>query len=83
MEVCDSIYNAKLLNFEYIKELYMNDHNFNKFYHVYEKVEFEKYFRHNGFLFRGNRLCVPMSSMHELLVMKAYEDGLIGLFGVA
>ena len=56
---------------------------FGKFYHACEKVAFEKYYRHNGFLFRDNRLCVPMSSVRELLVKEAHEGGLMGHFGVA
>ena len=76
------ILDAMLLGFAYIKELYMNDYNFNKFCHACERVAFGKYYRHNGFLFKNNHLCMLMSSIHELIVKKAHEGGLMGHFGV-
>ena len=70
------------MGFEYIKYLYENDYDFSKFYDAYEKVTFERYYRHNGFLFRDNRLCVPMSSMHELFMREAHEDEFMEHFSV-
>ncbi|XP_044475707.1 uncharacterized protein LOC123203409 [Mangifera indica] len=73
---------AKLLGFEYIKELYMNDSDFSNVYHACEKVAFNKFYRHDGYLFKDNRLCVPNCSMCELFVREAHEGGLMGHFGV-
>ncbi|RDY00252.1 hypothetical protein CR513_16592, partial [Mucuna pruriens] len=39
-----------------------------------------KLLRHEGFLFRDRRLCVPMSSIRKLLVKKEHEGGLMGQF---
>ncbi|XP_058006772.1 uncharacterized protein LOC131182140 [Hevea brasiliensis] len=39
--------------------------------------------RHNGFLFRENKLCVPKCSIRELLVKESHVGGLMGHFGVA
>ena len=36
----------------------------------------------DGFLFKGNLLCVPHSSLRNLLVVEAHEGGLMGHFGV-
>ena len=66
-----STLNAKLLGFEYVKELYSNDDDF-----ACEKAMFGKFYRLDGYLFRENKLCVPNSSMCELLVREACEDGL-------
>ncbi|RDY06577.1 hypothetical protein CR513_09425, partial [Mucuna pruriens] len=37
--------------------------------------------RHDGFLFKGKTLCVPLSSMRQLLVKEAHEGGFMGHFG--
>ena len=41
-----------------------------------------KFYRLDGYLFRENKLCVPNSSMCELLVREACGGGLMGHFGV-
>ena len=41
---------AKLLGFEYIKELYDND--FSSVYHACANISFEKFYRHDGYLFK-------------------------------
>jgi hypothetical protein len=77
-----STLNAKLLGFEYVKELYVNDADFASVFAACEKAAFGKFYRLDGYLFRENRLCVPNSSMRELLVREAHGGGLMGHFGV-
>ena len=77
-----STLNAKLLRFEYVKKLYINDDDFASMYKAHEKAIFGKFYRLDGYLFRENRLCMPSSSMCELLVREAHEGGLMGHFGV-
>ncbi|KAJ9682680.1 hypothetical protein PVL29_018578 [Vitis rotundifolia] len=74
--------NTKLLGFEYVKELYANDDDFASVYGACEKAAFGKFYRLDGYLFKENRLCVPSSSMRELLVREAHGAGLMGHFGV-
>jgi hypothetical protein len=74
---------AKLLGFEYIKELYAEDHEFREEYRACEKIASGKFFRLDGFLFRENKLCVPNYSIRELLVQESHGGGLMGHFGVA
>jgi hypothetical protein len=50
-------------------------------YGACEKATFGKFYRLDGYLFRGNQLCVP-NSMCELLVREAHGGGLMGHFGV-
>ena len=73
---------TNLLGFEHIKDLYVNDPDFANVYGACETSGFEKFYRHKGFLFRENRLCMPMSSLRELVVREAHEGGLMGHFGV-
>uniref|UniRef100_A0A2N9I8K8 Reverse transcriptase n=1 Tax=Fagus sylvatica TaxID=28930 RepID=A0A2N9I8K8_FAGSY len=77
-----STLNAKLLGFEYVKELYVNDDDFASVFAACEKAAFGKFYRLDGYLFRENRLCVPNSSMRELLVREAHGGGLMSHFGV-
>ncbi|GGQ91870.1 hypothetical protein GCM10010145_69810 [Streptomyces ruber] len=78
-----SILDTKLLGFEYIKDLYAQDHDFGDVFNACENVAFGKFYRHNGFLFRENKLCVPICSLRELLMREAHGGGLMGHFGVA
>ena len=56
-----STLNAKLLGFEYVKELYANDDDFASVYGACNKVAFGKFYRLDGYLFRENRLCIQNS----------------------
>nr|XP_025661376.1 uncharacterized protein LOC112756991 [Arachis hypogaea] len=73
---------SKLLGFEFLKELYATDSDFSTIYAFCEHSAFNKFYRHEGFLFRGNRICVPACSMRDLLVLESYNGGLVGHFGV-
>ena len=46
-----STFNAKLLGFKHIKELYANDHDFSVEYKACEETADGKYFTHDGYLF--------------------------------
>ena len=74
--------NDKLLAFEYIKDLCASDFNFYNVYEACEKVASSKFYRHEGYLFRENKLYIPHYSMHELLVREAHGVGLMGHFSI-
>ena len=78
-----STLDAKLLGFEQIKELYPLDQDFGELFMACEKFAFGDYYRHDGFMFRKNKLCVPSGSLRELLVREAHGGGLMGHFGIA
>ena len=78
-----STLDAKLLGFEHVKELYAADRDFSAEYQACEKFGSGKYFRHEGYLFRENKLCVPNCSIRDLLVRESHRGGLMGHFGVA
>jgi hypothetical protein len=65
-----SMLDTKLLGFEYIKDLYVQDSDFGDVFNACEKVAFGKFYKHDGFL-------------RELLVREAHGGGLMGHFGVA
>ena len=74
---------ARMLGFEFIKELYANDTDFSTIYAACEKSTFNKFYQHDGFLFKENRLCIPVCRMRELLVREAHGGGLMGHFGIS
>jgi hypothetical protein len=78
-----STLNSRLLGFEHIKELYENDSDFGSVFIACEKSAFQKFYRHDGFLFREDKLCVPICSLRELLVRESHGGGLMGHFGVS
>ena len=77
-----SIMNTRLLGFEYVKELYVNDSTFAEIYNACGHSTFGKFYLMDGYLFKENKLCVPASFLYELLVRGAHEGGLMGRFGV-
>ena len=53
-----------------------------KIMHVVKKGAYGKVFRHDGFLFRENKLCILSCSVRDLLVRESHGGGLMGHFGV-
>ena len=72
----------KLLGFELLKDLCANYSDFCKVWNACDKRAFGDFYRHEGFLFKRDKLCVPICSIHELLVRKCHGGGLMGQFGV-
>ena len=65
-----------------LKDLHKHDVDFAEIFVACEKFSENKYYRHNGFLFKANKLCVPKCSIRELLFSEPHEGGLMGHFGV-
>jgi hypothetical protein len=68
---------------ESIKELYATDFDFKDAYeNCKEGRTWNKYVLHDGHLYRANKLCVFVSSVHLLFLQEAHGGGLMGHFGV-
>ncbi|KAK1595925.1 hypothetical protein QYE76_007775 [Lolium multiflorum] len=71
-----------VLGLDEIKEQYASDTFFGP---IFAKCSVEKgiddFYLHQGFLFKGNKLCVPMSSLRLLLLQESHGGGLMGHFG--
>jgi len=78
-----STLDAKLLGFEFIKNLYEHDADFGENYRACERSARGEYFRHDNYLFRKNKLCIPNCSLRELLLLESHGGGLMGHFGIA
>ncbi|RDX66428.1 hypothetical protein CR513_54804, partial [Mucuna pruriens] len=63
---------TKLLGFEIIKDLYVNDSDFDQVWNSCIKNACGDYYRYDGFLFKKNKLCVPTCSLREMLVRETH-----------
>lgn len=73
---------SKFLGFESLKEMYEDDSDFSSLFAACEHGSFDKFYKHEGYLFKENKLCIPKCSTRELLVREAHGGGLMGHFGV-
>ena len=72
----------KIFVLETLREIYLHDAEFSEMYIACEKRFQNGYDRHNDYLFKEKRLCVPKCSIRDLLVRESHEGGLMGHFGV-
>ena len=73
---------SHLIGFAYIHELYANDVDFGDSFITCEKGAVGKFYRHDGYLFKEGRICIPQGSMRKILVRETHECGLMGHFKV-
>ncbi|GKU97098.1 hypothetical protein SLEP1_g10278 [Rubroshorea leprosula] len=71
----------KVIGFEVIKELYEDDPDFSNIWQATSNQAFQQYHRQQDYLFKGNRLCVPRSSLRDSIIWEAHNGGLAGHFG--
>lgn len=77
-----AVLEAKVLGFSFIKELYKEDADFSPFFCKEDSKLPASYTIQDGFLFKGNRLCIPKGSIRDLLVRESHGGGLAGHFGI-
>ena len=53
------------------------DQDFSEEYVCCEKTAQDKFFRHEGLLFRENKLCIPYCSIRDLLVRESHGGELM------
>ena len=73
---------ARVLGFDLMKECYTNDVEMSSIFSDCSKGACGDYSVQEGFLFKGNRLCVPKGLFRELLIREAHGGGLPGHFGI-
>ncbi|XP_057543321.1 uncharacterized protein LOC130821549 [Amaranthus tricolor] len=77
-----AILDAKVLGFEMIKEQYKTDPDFSTLYQQCSQQPQGPFSIQQGFLFKGNRLCIPRTSLRTALVREIHEGSLAGHFGI-
>ena len=72
----------KIFGLETIKDQYVHDADFRDvLLHCKDGKGWNKFIVSDGFVFRANKLCIPASSVHLLLLQEAHGGGLMGHFG--
>ena len=77
-----SVLSSRVLGFELLKGYYESDSDFSQVFLDCKGGATGSYTIQDGYLFKGNRLCVPKCSFKELLVREAHGGGLAGHFGI-
>ncbi|WVZ51748.1 hypothetical protein U9M48_002861 [Paspalum notatum var. saurae] len=72
----------RIFGLESIKEQYAYDEDFKDItLHCKDGRTWDKYVINEGFVFRANRICIPVGSVRLLLLQEAHGGGLMGHFG--
>jgi hypothetical protein len=75
-------FKVKTLGFDNLKEMYRDDPDFKEAYEASEnpilrdKIQWTKHMIQDGFLFRGNQLCILKCSIRENLLKEKHSRGL-------
>jgi hypothetical protein len=73
----------KIFGLEIIKDQYVHDADLKDvLLHCKDGKIWNKFVFNDAFVFRVNKLCIPASSIHLLLLQEAHGGGLMGHFGV-
>ncbi|GKE19491.1 RNA-directed DNA polymerase [Tanacetum coccineum] len=73
---------VRIVGFETFKELYVDDSDFAGIWQKCQDQPYPPFIIHDGFLFKGNRLCIPICSLQESIIEEGHARGLAGHFGV-
>nr|GMD14355.1 retrotransposable element [Ipomoea batatas] len=76
---CDASGFGEIIGFEVLKEQYAEDEDFNLIWkQAFQNIPVQDYHISNGYLFKGNRLCIPRTSLRGKLIWDLHAGGLGG-----
>ncbi|GJX13304.1 RNA-directed DNA polymerase [Tanacetum coccineum] len=70
-----------VLSFDSFRGLYCDDPNFREIWSKCNNGPFQQFSKLDGYLFKGARLCIPLCSLREAIVLEGHASGLAGYFG--
>lgn len=74
-------FQVEMKDFEVLKDLYKHDGDFNKIWVDCENGVSKHFILLEGYLFKGNWLCIPQGSLREIITFNANSSGLDWHFG--
>nr|GEW03807.1 hypothetical protein [Tanacetum cinerariifolium] len=60
--------------------LYYDDPDFREIWSKCDNVPFQQFSKLDGYLFKGARLCIPLCSLREAIILEGHAGGLTGHF---
>ena len=69
---------TEVVGFDCLKELYENNEDFGDIWGMCQQIHttINSMYIHDGFLFQGNQLCIPKSSLREQIIRELHGGGL-------
>jgi len=77
-----SVVESKVLEFEIIKGMYVEDEDFKELYSKSSSHPHGSFHIQERFLFKGTRLCIPKCGFRKLLIQELHGGALASHFGV-
>ncbi|GKB01683.1 reverse transcriptase domain-containing protein [Tanacetum coccineum] len=71
---------VQVCGFDTFQELYQDDPDFRNIWNQCHNEPFQDFSKHDGYLFKGARLCVPLSSLQDSIILESHAGGLAGHF---
>ncbi|GKA31738.1 RNA-directed DNA polymerase [Tanacetum coccineum] len=71
----------RVQGFDSFRGLYCDDPNFREIWSKCDNGPFQQFSKLDGYLFYGARLCIPLCSLREAIILEFHAGGLAGHFG--
>ncbi|GJW87960.1 RNA-directed DNA polymerase [Tanacetum coccineum] len=71
----------RVQGFDSFRGLYCNDPDFREIWSKCDNDLFHQFSKLDGYLFKGVRVCIPLCSLREAIVLEGHAGGLAGHFG--
>ncbi|GJT93741.1 RNA-directed DNA polymerase [Tanacetum coccineum] len=71
----------RVQGFDSFRGLYCDDPDFREIWSKCDNGPFQQFSKLDGYLFKGARLCIPLCSLREAIILEGHAGGLAGHFG--
>ncbi|GJX21999.1 RNA-directed DNA polymerase [Tanacetum coccineum] len=71
----------RVQGFDSFRGLYCDDPDFREIWSKCDNGTFQQFSKLDGYLFKGARLCIPLCSLREVIILEGHAGGLVGHFG--